>query len=37
MFIRTTAINKIKALEKRIKVIQGGTSSGKTYAVIPIL
>jgi len=37
MFVRTTAINKIKALEKRIKVIQGGTSSGKTYAVIPIL
>jgi len=37
MFTRTTAINKIKRLEKRIKVIQGGTSSGKTYAVIPIL
>jgi len=37
MFTRTTAINKIKRLQKRIKVIQGGTSSGKTYAIIPIL
>lgn len=37
MFKRTTAINKILSIEKRIKVIQGGTSSGKTYAVIPIL
>ena len=37
MFQRTTAINKIRNLEKRIKVIQGGTSAGKTYAIIPIL
>lgn len=37
MFIRTTAINKIRSLKQRIKVIQGGTSSGKTYAIIPIL
>lgn len=37
MFIRTTAINKIRSLKKRIKVVQGGTSSGKTYAIIPIL
>ena len=37
MFKRTTAVNKILALQKRIKVIQGGTSSGKTYAIIPIL
>ena len=28
MFKRTTAINKIKSLKKRIKVIQGGTSAG---------
>lgn len=37
MFKRTTAVNKILALNKRIKVVQGGTSSGKTYAIIPIL
>lgn len=36
-FKRTTAINKIKALKKKIKVIQGGTYAGKTYAIIPIL
>jgi len=37
MFKRTTAINKILALKKRIKGIQGGTSAGKTYGVLPIL
>jgi len=37
MFIRTTAINKLLKLEARKKVVQGGTSSGKTYAIIPIL
>jgi len=37
MFKRTTAINKIRLIKKRIKVVQGGTSSGKTYAIIPIL
>jgi len=36
-FQRTTAINKILALKKRKKVIQGGTSAGKTYGVIPVL
>lgn len=36
-FIRTTAINKILKLDKRIKIIQGGTSAGKTYGIIPIL
>lgn len=36
-FIRTTAINKILSLTARKKVIQGGTSAGKTYAIIPIL
>ncbi len=36
-FLRTTAINKILALEKRKKVIQGGTSAGKTFGIIPIL
>lgn len=37
MFKRTKAINKILALKKRIKIVQGGTSAGKTYAIIPIL
>ena len=37
MFKRTIAINKILALKKRIKIVQGGTSAGKTYAIIPIL
>lgn len=37
MFIRTTAINKILSLKKRKKVIQGGTSAGKTFGIIPVL
>lgn len=37
MFIRTTAINKLKKMTARKKVVQGGTSSGKTYGIIPIL
>tara|TARA_R100001463_G_scaffold48844_3_gene98280 strand:- start:3338 stop:4495 length:1158 start_codon:yes stop_codon:yes gene_type:complete len=37
MFQRTIAINKILALKKRIKIIQGGTSAGKTYGILPVL
>ena len=37
MFLRTTAINKLKKMTARKKVVQGGTSSGKTYAIIPII
>jgi len=37
MFQRTTAINKILALNKRVKIVQGGTSAGKTFGIIPIL
>jgi len=37
MFQRTTAINKILKMKAAKKVIQGGTSSGKTYGIIPIL
>ena len=37
MFTRTTAINKIRKLEKRIKIIQGGTSAGKTFGILPVL
>ena len=36
-FIYTTAIKKIRQLKKRIKIIQGGTSAGKTYGIIPVL
>ena len=37
MFQRTTAINKILALKKSTRVIPGGTSSGKTHGIIPVL
>lgn len=36
-FVRTRAINKLLKLARRIKVIPGGTSAGKTYGIIPIL
>jgi phage terminase large subunit len=37
MFVETTAISKIFELEKRIKIIQGGTSAGKTFGILPVL
>ena len=37
MFVRTTVINKIKSLTKFVKGIQGGTSAGKTFGVLPVL
>lgn len=37
MFQRTTAINRILRLTKRKKVIQGGSSAGKTFAILSIL
>jgi phage terminase large subunit len=37
MFIRTTAINKLLKLKKRIRIVPGGTSAGKTFGIIPIL
>ena len=37
MFRITTAIKKILALKKRIKIIQGGTSAGKTFGILPVL
>jgi len=37
MLQRTTSVNKIIALKKRIKIIQGGTSAGKTFGILPIL
>ena len=36
-FVYTTAIRKMRALNKRIKVVQGGTSAGKTFGILPIL
>ena len=37
MFQTTTAIRKLHKLSKRKKVIQGGTSAGKTFGILPIL
>ena len=37
MFIYTTAIKKLRAIKARKKVIQGGTSAGKTYGIVPLL
>jgi phage terminase large subunit len=37
MFKRTTSINKILSLNGRTKIIQGGTSAGKTFGILPIL
>jgi phage terminase large subunit len=34
MFRKTTALKKIRQLNKRIKVVQGGTSAGKTIAIL---
>lgn len=36
MFIRTTAINKLLALNKFVKGVQGGSSAGKTFGILPI-
>lgn len=37
MFQRTTAQRKIAALRKRVRIVQGGTSSSKTYSILPLL
>jgi phage terminase large subunit len=36
-FQATTALKKIRRLDKRLKVIQGGSSAGKTIAILLIL
>jgi len=36
MFIRTTSINKLLKLNRFIKGVQGGSSAGKTFGIIPI-
>jgi phage terminase large subunit len=37
MFTYTTAIKKLRKLSKRKKVVQGGTSGGKTYGILPVI
>ena len=37
MFRRTSAINKILTLKKFVRGVQGGTSAGKTFGILPIL
>jgi len=37
MFQQTTAQIKISKLRKRVRIIQGGTSSSKTFSIIPLL
>lgn len=34
---RTTAQQKISKLRKRVRIVQGGTSSSKTFSIIPLL
>ena len=36
-FIYTSALDKIRRMTKRIKIIQGGSSASKTYSILPIL
>lgn len=36
-FRYTTAISKMRKMKARIKIIQGGTSGGKTFGILPIL
>lgn len=37
MLQRTTAQSKISKLRKRIRIVQGGSSSSKTFSIIPLL
>lgn len=37
MFQQTTALTKISQLKKRVRVVQGGTSAGKTVAIMLLL
>ena len=36
-FKRTTAVDKLLMMRKRVKVVEGGTSGGKTHGIIPVL
>jgi phage terminase large subunit len=37
MFQKTTAQAKIAQLKKRVRIVQGGTSSSKTFSILPLL
>lgn len=37
MLQKTTAQRKISKLRKRVRIVQGGTSSSKTFSIIPLL
>ena len=37
MLVQTTAQAKISKLKKRIRIVQGGTSSSKTFTILPFL
>ena len=37
MFRETEAQAKIANLKKRVRIVQGGTSSSKTFSIIPLL
>jgi phage terminase large subunit len=37
MLLQTTATAKIKKLRKRVRIVQGGTSSSKTFSILLIL
>ena len=37
MFQKTTAIQKLQTLHKRVRVVQGGTSASKTFGILSIL
>lgn len=37
MLIKTTAQGKIAKLKKRLRIVQGGTSSSKTFTILPFL
>ena len=37
MFQKTTAIQKLQRLYKRVRVVQGGTSASKTFGILSIL
>lgn len=37
MLLQTTAQKKIAKLRKRVRIVQGGTSSSKTFSILPLL
>jgi len=37
MFTQTQAVKRLRKLDKRIKIIRGGSSAGKTIAILMIL